>query len=119
MQGEAALRGRRFLRIQSGGVRFLSLYDGRRLPCVHSPLSYPIPHDGPVGRLLGLLDRHPYRPAHIHFIIEVSVQPWFMYCLSLHLSIRRPDTRRLRQLFTGKMIHISIATPCLEFEARL
>jgi len=34
------------------------------------PLSYPIPHDGPVGKLLDLLDRHPYRPAHIHFIIE-------------------------------------------------
>ena len=24
--------------------------------------------EGPAGKLLNLLDRHPYRPAHIHFI---------------------------------------------------
>lgn len=31
------------------------------------PVSYPIPHDGPVGKLLERLGRHPYRPAHMHF----------------------------------------------------
>lgn len=30
---------------------------------------YPIPHDGPVGRLLERLGRHPWRPAHLHFMI--------------------------------------------------
>lgn len=30
---------------------------------------YPIPHDGPVGRLLESLARHPWRPAHLHFMI--------------------------------------------------
>lgn len=34
--------------------------------CVPSP--YPIPTDGPVGELLEATARHPYRPAHIHFI---------------------------------------------------
>lgn len=34
------------------------------------PVPYPIPHDGPVGKLLQRINRHPYRPAHIHFIIE-------------------------------------------------
>lgn len=34
------------------------------------PVSYSIPSDGPVGRLLALLSRHSYRPAHIHFILE-------------------------------------------------
>ncbi|KAG5419201.1 hypothetical protein I9W82_002968 [Candida metapsilosis] len=34
------------------------------------PVPYPIPHDGPVGKLLQKINRHPYRPAHIHFIIE-------------------------------------------------
>ncbi|MFD3373505.1 MULTISPECIES: intradiol ring-cleavage dioxygenase [unclassified Streptomyces] len=34
--------------------------------CVPSP--YPIPTDGPVGDLLRATGRHPYRPAHIHFI---------------------------------------------------
>ncbi|KAF9078012.1 hydroxyquinol 1,2-dioxygenase [Rhodocollybia butyracea] len=32
------------------------------------PVPYPVPDDGPAGKLLELLDRHPYRPAHIHFI---------------------------------------------------
>lgn len=30
---------------------------------------YPIPHDGPVGRMLAALGRHPWRPAHLHFMI--------------------------------------------------
>lgn len=34
------------------------------------PVSYPIPDDGPVGQLLGHLGRHPYRPAHMHFIVS-------------------------------------------------
>lgn len=34
------------------------------------PRYYPIPDDGPVGRLLGQLDRHPNRAAHIHFIVS-------------------------------------------------
>jgi catechol 1,2-dioxygenase len=34
------------------------------------PTPYPIPYDGPAGKLLQLLDRHPYRPAHIHFIVR-------------------------------------------------
>jgi protocatechuate 3,4-dioxygenase beta subunit len=33
------------------------------------PRYYPVPTDGPVGQLLSALGRHPYRPAHIHFII--------------------------------------------------
>lgn len=36
------------------------------------PRSYPIPDDGPVGKLLGALGRHPYRPAHLHYIIEAD-----------------------------------------------
>ncbi|WP_100810119.1 dioxygenase family protein [Microbacterium sp. BR1] len=33
------------------------------------PSAYPIPTDGPVGALLGATRRHPFRPAHIHFIV--------------------------------------------------
>jgi protocatechuate 3,4-dioxygenase beta subunit len=32
------------------------------------PRYYPIPHDGPVGQLLAASARHPYRPAHLHYI---------------------------------------------------
>ncbi|KAH7112076.1 catechol dioxygenase [Dendryphion nanum] len=34
------------------------------------PVPYPIPHDGPVGRLLAALKRHPMRPSHMHFMFE-------------------------------------------------
>jgi hydroxyquinol 1,2-dioxygenase len=32
--------------------------------------AYPIPVDGPVGRLLEATSRHPWRPAHLHFMIS-------------------------------------------------
>lgn len=32
-----------------------------------TPSPYPIPYDGPVGRMLERMGRHPYRPAHLHF----------------------------------------------------
>src|SRR6185369_2302582 len=34
------------------------------------PKYYPIPDDGPVGQLLAATGRHPYRPAHLHFIVS-------------------------------------------------
>lgn len=34
------------------------------------PVSYPIPDDGPAGQLLAAMGRHPFRPAHIHFMIS-------------------------------------------------
>ncbi|HUY50856.1 MAG TPA: intradiol ring-cleavage dioxygenase [Streptosporangiaceae bacterium] len=34
------------------------------------PTDYPIPDDGPVGRLLADTGRHPWRPAHIHLIVS-------------------------------------------------
>jgi protocatechuate 3,4-dioxygenase beta subunit len=34
-----------------------------------SPAGYPVPTDGPVGALLAAQQRHPYRPAHIHFLV--------------------------------------------------
>jgi len=34
------------------------------------PAGYPIPDDGPVGRMLRAQGRHPFRPEHIHFMIQ-------------------------------------------------
>lgn len=34
------------------------------------PVSYPVPTDGPVGRMLMATGRHPWRPAHLHFMIS-------------------------------------------------
>ena len=34
------------------------------------PAGYPVPVHGPIGELLKAQDRHPYRPAHIHFMVS-------------------------------------------------
>lgn len=31
---------------------------------------YAIPHDGPVGEMLQATRRHPWRPAHLHFMVQ-------------------------------------------------
>jgi catechol 1,2-dioxygenase len=45
-------------------------HDGRYRFTTLRPVSYPVPTDGPVGRLLDSTGRHPYRPAHVHFIVS-------------------------------------------------
>ena len=49
--------------------RFVTGADGRYAFRGIKPTSYPIPDDGPVGRLLHHLGRHPHRPAHMHFLV--------------------------------------------------
>jgi catechol 1,2-dioxygenase len=34
------------------------------------PVPYPIPDDGPVGRMLNATGRHPWRPAHVHVVVR-------------------------------------------------
>ncbi|MFN4058568.1 MAG: hypothetical protein ACK4HW_10340 [Roseinatronobacter sp.] len=36
------------------------------------PKFHPIPDDGPVGKMLGALGRHPWRPAHLQYIVEAD-----------------------------------------------
>ena len=49
--------------------RFITGADGAYSFVGIKPVSYPIPDDGPVGKMLGALGRHPYRPAHMHFLV--------------------------------------------------
>jgi hydroxyquinol 1,2-dioxygenase len=49
--------------------RFITGRDGAYAFRGIKPTSYPIPDDGPVGKMLALLGRHPYRPAHMHFLV--------------------------------------------------
>ena len=61
LNGAMCLRG--IIRTdEAGNYRFRSI----------KPASYPITDDGPVGGLLRRLGRHPYRPAHIHFIVSAE-----------------------------------------------
>ena len=50
--------------------KFTTGPDGRYRFKAVKPRFYPIPDDGPVGQLLDKLGRHPYRPAHFHYIIS-------------------------------------------------
>ena len=49
-----------------------TLEDGSYFFKTVKPKYYPIPVDGPVGSLLNKLDRHPFRPAHIHFMVKAE-----------------------------------------------
>ena len=37
-----------------------------------APTPYPIPHDGPVGRLLTAVGRSPMRASHLHFLVRAE-----------------------------------------------
>lgn len=36
------------------------------------PVSYKVPTDGPVGRMLDLQGRHAWRPSHLHFKVSAE-----------------------------------------------
>src|SRR5699024_3560817 len=57
--GRRAARARLFTD-DRGGYRFWGL----------TPTPYPIPDDGPVGRMLAAVGRSPLRAAHLHFMIS-------------------------------------------------
>ena len=60
-QPEMNLRGR-FRTDAQGRYHFRSV----------RPAGYPVPTDGPCGELLRLQQRHPNRPAHLHFMVSAE-----------------------------------------------
>jgi hydroxyquinol 1,2-dioxygenase len=59
--GETAMKARGRIRTDA---------DGRYWFRSIRPTFYPVPTDGPVGRMLRKMGRHPYRPGHIHMIVS-------------------------------------------------
>ena len=59
--GRVAARGH-LLADDQGGYRFWGL----------TPTPYPIPHDGPVGKLLEAAGRSPMRASHLHFLVTAD-----------------------------------------------
>jgi protocatechuate 3,4-dioxygenase beta subunit len=57
------------------------------------PVPYPIPHDGPIGKLLKLLKRHPYRPSHMHFMFD---KPGFDHLITYVPDFCRPRLDSIR-----------------------
>ena len=37
-----------------------------------TPTPYPIPHDGPVGKMLAAVSRSPMRASHLHFMVDAD-----------------------------------------------
>lgn len=58
-QPDYNLRGR-FETDADGGYEFVAI----------RPVPYPIPYDGAAGELLTYMGHHPWRPGHIHFLIQ-------------------------------------------------
>lgn len=49
-----------------------------------TPTPYPIPHDGPVGRLLAATGRSPMRASHLHFMVSAPA----LRTLVTHIFVR-------------------------------
>lgn len=49
---------------------FITGSDGRYWFTGIKPVAYSIPDDGPVGEMLNSLNRHAWRPAHMHFMLS-------------------------------------------------
>ncbi len=54
----------------AGRGRFSTDKDGKFWFWSIKPTFYPVPTDGPTGEMLRAQGRHPWRPAHLHFLIR-------------------------------------------------
>ena len=54
-----------------------------------TPVPYPIPHDGPVGRLLAASSRSPMRAPHLHFLVSAHGRR----TLITHIFVEGDDLR--------------------------
>lgn len=61
MEGDVGMKARGRIRTDAEGR-----YSFRSI----KPEYYPVPTDGPVGRMLDRMGRHPMRPGHIHMIVS-------------------------------------------------
>ncbi len=56
----------------AGRGRLRTDAEGRFSCWTVEPIEYSIPHDGPVGQMLIEQKRHPWRPAHVHFMVHAE-----------------------------------------------
>lgn len=53
-------------------AKFTTGPDGSYRFTTVKPVPYTVPTDGPVGKLLNATGRHPWRPSHLHYIVEAD-----------------------------------------------
>ena len=63
-------RGRELLALLSATNSVPRQYRLTSLPAEPSAHKLKVPDDGPAGQLLKMMDRHPFRPAHIHLVVR-------------------------------------------------
>lgn len=51
-------------------AKFTAESDGCYRFTTVKPVPYTVPTDGPVGQILNATGRHPWRPSHLHYIVE-------------------------------------------------
>jgi hydroxyquinol 1,2-dioxygenase len=78
-----------------------------------TPTPYPIPHDGPVGKMLEATGRSPMRASHLHFMVTAPG----MRTLVTHIFVRGDELLRYDTVFGVKeslvkdFVHQPAGTP--------
>jgi catechol 1,2-dioxygenase len=99
--------------------RFTTGKDGRYSFYCLRPVPYPIPFDGPAGKVLQALDRHPMRPAHIHFLVRLYPRGRKLllgYVLTGYNSSQHRVTNPSSHKFSIARASISTTTLCLRLK---
>ena len=96
MSSKRSARGRLFSDT-NGEYRFWAL----------TPTPYPIPHDGPVGRMLAATGRSPMRAAHLHFMVTAPGQRR----LVTHIFVDSDPQREADSVFGVKESLVKVFEP--------
>ncbi len=82
----------------SGRAHLFSDEDGNYKFWGLTPPPYPIPHDGPVGKMLATTGRSPMRAAHLHFMVTAP-RP---RTLVTHIFVHGDDLLKCDKVFGVK-----------------
>ncbi|SEC30521.1 dioxygenase family protein [Rhodococcus koreensis] len=82
----------------SGRAHLFSNEEGRYWFWALTPTPYPIPHDGPVGRMLATTGRSPMRASHLHFMVTAPG----LRTLVTHIFVRGDELLRHDTVFGVK-----------------
>ena len=82
----------------AGRAHLFSADDGSYRFWAITPTPYPIPHDGPVGRMLQATGRSPMRASHLHFMVKAQGRR----TLVTHIFVRGDERLKSDSVFGVK-----------------